>query len=101
FNDVVGSDDVTTIEYPTGHIGLSVSSSTHEDLWPQVAEWFHEHSGAPGVETVSGIGPTYGERLREAGIATVEDLAEHDAAELAEVTETSESRAADWLDQVE
>ncbi len=100
FNDVVGSDDVTTIECPTGHIGLSVSSSSHETLWPQVAEWFHEQSGAPDVETVSGIGPTYGDRLREAGVETVEDLAEHDAAELAEIAETSESRAADWLDRV-
>ena len=45
FNDVVSSDDVTTIEYPTGHIGLSVSGSSHEHVWPQVSEWYHEKSG--------------------------------------------------------
>jgi len=100
FNDIVGSDDVTTIESPTGHIGLSVSSSSHEDLWPEVAEWFHEKSGAPDVETVSGIGPTYAERLRAAGIESVEDLAEYDAAELADIAEAPESRVEDWLDQV-
>ncbi|SDF30896.1 class III poly(R)-hydroxyalkanoic acid synthase subunit PhaC [Halorientalis regularis] len=44
FNDVVGADDIETIEYPTGHIGLSVSGSSHEDVWPRAAEWFHEQS---------------------------------------------------------
>jgi polyhydroxyalkanoate synthase len=131
FNEVVGSDDVTTIEYPTGHIGLSVSSSSHEDVWPRACDWFAEKSGVEGeteddegepavdgesdteestpeadtaesadVETVGGIGPTYAERLRTAGVETVADLAEYDAAELAEIAETSESRAADWLDQL-
>jgi polyhydroxyalkanoate synthase len=160
FNDVIGSDDVTTIEYPTGHIGLSVSSSSHEHVWPRAAQWFIDkmpaeavadldvdivdtsggmfegatevdvseeavdievdapaHEGdeadaeaaadepepaedAADVETVSGIGPTYAERLRAAGIETTADLAGYDAAELAEVAETSEARAADWLDQV-
>jgi len=103
FNEVVGSDDVTTIEYPTGHIGMSVSSSTHEDVWPEVCEWFWERSerdedAAADVETISGIGPTYAERLQAAGVETVEDLAGYDAAELADIAETSESRAADWLD---
>jgi len=44
FNDLVASDDVTTLDQRTGHIGLSVSSSSHEDLWPHVAEWFAERS---------------------------------------------------------
>jgi len=44
FNDVVGSDDVETIEYPTGHIGLAVSGSSHSDVWPEVAEWYFEKS---------------------------------------------------------
>jgi len=44
FADVVGSDDVEQIRYPTGHIGLSVSSSSHEDVWPRVAEWYYEKS---------------------------------------------------------
>ncbi|WP_226022459.1 class III poly(R)-hydroxyalkanoic acid synthase subunit PhaC [Halomicrobium salinisoli] len=173
FNDVVGSDDVTTREFSTGHIGLSVSSSTHESLWPEVAEWYAERnrraleddaaadeSGASDagaeptdggadedaadetvdeqavsidvedpeqaaaeavdravdeaasaeddvaveeeadVETVSGIGPTYAERLREAGVETVADLADRPADELAEIAGTSEARAQDWLDQI-
>jgi polyhydroxyalkanoate synthase len=63
FNDVVGSSDVATIEYPTGHIGLSVSATAQRDLWPEVAEWFHEQSTTPtfadvvaeGVETLLGV----------------------------------------------
>ncbi len=140
FNDVVGSDDVKTIEYPTGHIGMSVSSSTHEDVWPDVCDWFWEQSEdvseeeedaetdveeiqeqaaetvadeadteepegdaddtAQPVGTLDGIGPTYAERLEDEGIETVTDLADHDAATLADIAQTSESRAEDWLDQV-
>jgi polyhydroxyalkanoate synthase len=44
FTDVVGSDDVTTFEQPTGHIGLSVSGSSHSELWPDVSEWYFENS---------------------------------------------------------
>lgn len=44
FNDVIGSDDVSVIESPTGHIGLSVSGSAHETVWPKVSQWFHDRS---------------------------------------------------------
>jgi polyhydroxyalkanoate synthase len=168
FNDVVGSDDVTVIEYPTGHIGLSVSGSSHKEVWPKVAEWYHEKSpdedtpseaesafedvpeeedvevvvsddseaaasegeaaasegddvsddveeaqadvesedagpaGVAGedVEVVDGIGPTYAERLRDAGIETVADLADADAATVAEAAGVGEGRAREWLDRI-
>jgi polyhydroxyalkanoate synthase len=133
FLDVIPSEDTEIIEYPTGHIGLSVSSSSHENVWSRVCEWYWEQSEsdseaedeaeaespssdvadiqaeaeaaaaeteteAEDVETVDGIGPTFAERLRAAGIETTAALAEHDAAELAAVAETNESRAQDWLD---
>jgi polyhydroxyalkanoate synthase len=44
FNEVIGSTDTEIIEYPTGHIGLAVSGSSHRDVWPQVAEWYLEKS---------------------------------------------------------
>jgi polyhydroxyalkanoate synthase len=134
FNKVVGSDDVTTVEHPTGHIGLAVSSSSHEDVWPEVADWFHDQSEQTGnsgaedadaaktetpetvdttveesqatateadpIDTIDGIGPTYAERLVEAGIQTSADLAETDATELAEIAQTSEARVKTWLDQI-
>jgi polyhydroxyalkanoate synthase len=140
FNDAIGSDDVDIIEYPTGHIGLSVSGSSHENVWPEVCEWFAEKSGeeaedeestleedeatdieiedteaadaaaadaaeqvaddADDVETISGIGPAYAERLRSAGIETTADLAAADPATVAETAQVSESRVEDWFDQV-
>jgi len=137
FNEVVGSEDVRTIEYPTGHIGLSVSSSSHENVWPEVCDWYHEVSEAADdssdeaedeatddnpsaaveeiqeeaaeavaaaendIEDVDGIGPTYAERLRDAGIETATELADYDASEIADLAETTESRAAQWLAQLE
>src|SRR5699024_6954242 len=50
FNEVIGSDDTDVIEYPTGHIGLSVSGSSHEDVWPEVCEWFEERSQLDDAE---------------------------------------------------
>jgi polyhydroxyalkanoate synthase len=40
FNDAVPSDDKTVLEFPTGHIGMSVSSKSHAELWPDVCDWF-------------------------------------------------------------
>jgi polyhydroxyalkanoate synthase len=132
FNDVVPSDDVTTFERSTGHIGLSVSSSSHENLWPDVCEWYSarnadavdievegtdeadespededeaeeptEADDSPGVETVDGIGPTYAERLQDAGIETVEDLREADIGTAADAAEAPPGRVEDWFEQVE
>ncbi|WP_436907460.1 class III poly(R)-hydroxyalkanoic acid synthase subunit PhaC [Halosimplex marinum] len=152
FNEVVGSDDVTTIEYSTGHIGLSVSSSSHKEVWPEVCEWYADRSetaeeeaegaadaadpddvtaaeeaveedaaedgpaaeeeavaettaegepDSPDIEGVDGIGPTYADRLRDAGIETVADLTASDVEEVAEVTGAPVSRVEDWFEQVE
>ena len=74
FNDVIPSDDVTTMEFPTGHIGMSVSSSSHAELWPDVCEWFEEHSR---VEEESGDETPGESRSDEA----VEEMAEPDIQE--------------------
>ena len=47
---------------------------------------------------ISGVGDAKAERLREAGIETVGDLAGQDPAHLASVAETNEKRAQTWLD---
>ena len=46
FNEVFGTpeEDITTIEYSTGHIGMAVSGSTHSEVWPKVCDWYHEVS---------------------------------------------------------
>lgn len=40
----VGSNDKKSIEFPTGHVGLCVSSKAHMQLWPQVTKWLAERS---------------------------------------------------------
>jgi len=51
------------------------------------------------LEDIKGIGPTYAERLREAGVDGVGALAEADAAALAEETDIAESRVQNWVEQ--
>jgi len=53
--DLVGSDDTRLVEFPRGHIGISVSGKAHDQLWPEVCEWYAARDGAgrdaDGVKT--------------------------------------------------
>jgi predicted flap endonuclease-1-like 5' DNA nuclease len=51
------------------------------------------------LEDIKGIGPTYAERLREAGVDGVGALAEADSAALSEETDIAESRVENWVEQ--
>lgn len=51
------------------------------------------------VTEIKGIGPAYGDRLGEAGIETVGDLAAADAAEVAEQVAVGENRVQRWIDR--
>lgn len=42
FIDLVGSCDKQNLIFPTGHIGVVVSSSAYQRLWPQVGAWLTE-----------------------------------------------------------
>jgi len=131
FNDCVPSDDTTTIEASTGHIGLSVSSRSHAELWPSVCEWFKQRSGVDAdpdegpldaetdgttetdtdedlrnpetdndssLESISGIGPAYADRLQEAGVTDVNALAAADVDRLAAETDLPTSRLDSWIE---
>ncbi|MFC7131595.1 MULTISPECIES: class III poly(R)-hydroxyalkanoic acid synthase subunit PhaC [Salinibaculum] len=89
FNDVVGSDDVTTIEYPTGHVGLAMSRSTHSDVWPEVAEWFLDQTPHPGLADVIAEGV---ERILGVDIET--DVTVGDAGEVEIAIATGEGTLA-------
>lgn len=163
FNELVTSEDTEVMEFSTGHIGLSVSSKSHAELWPGVCEWYAERSetedeepetegesveaseepdaalaedvagdetgteegnfdtdiesGTDGdsevdadsrptsdpdadLEAISGIGPTFAERLREAGVANVGALAEADPEDLANrIGVSSDQLVEDWVDE--
>lgn len=39
-NDYVSSKEKTSLQAPSGHVGLCISSHAHEKLWPEAARWF-------------------------------------------------------------
>ncbi|WP_278002502.1 PHA/PHB synthase family protein [Natrinema gelatinilyticum] len=80
FNDVVGSDDVTTIEYPTGHVGLAMSARSHRDVWPEVAEWFLDQSERPALADVIAEGV---ERALDVDVETDVTVGEVDEIQIA------------------
>lgn len=43
----VTSKDKTVLENVSGHIGVSVGSRAHKQLWPQVVRWLQERSEPP------------------------------------------------------
>ncbi|OLZ40343.1 class III poly(R)-hydroxyalkanoic acid synthase subunit PhaC [Natrinema saccharevitans] len=182
FNDAIASDDTEILEFATGHIGMSVSSRSHAELWPEVCDWFEARSngtdepsrasdrssgdeprdaesepptteletadagpagdvagdesgagdladGGIDVETgtdidaatsefhgedrsdeeiesepddltdLRGVGEAYAEALAGAGVETVAELADADAADLAAETGISPNRIEDWIEQ--
>ncbi|APX96565.1 class III poly(R)-hydroxyalkanoic acid synthase subunit PhaC [Natronorubrum daqingense] len=129
FNELVSSDDTEILEFATGHIGMSVSSRSHAELWPQVCEWFEERStdsdlesepetpapsdddaalaedvagdesGPTDLTEIDGIGPTYAAQLREAGIETAGQLENAPVAEIATETGLSPGRLENWIEQ--
>jgi polyhydroxyalkanoate synthase len=42
--DLVGSDDVTCIDRPGGHIGLMAGSKARKEIWPDICDWLSERS---------------------------------------------------------
>lgn len=50
------------------------------------------------VTEISGIGPSYSERLADAGITTIGELANADIESLAANADLSEKRVQDWVD---
>jgi class III poly(R)-hydroxyalkanoic acid synthase PhaC subunit len=42
--DAISSADKKLIEFPTGHVGLCVSQTSHEKLWPEVGSWLTRRS---------------------------------------------------------
>jgi len=42
--DAIGSTDKKLIEFPTGHVGLCISTAAHDKLWPEVGRWIVQRS---------------------------------------------------------
>jgi predicted flap endonuclease-1-like 5' DNA nuclease len=80
---------------------VDTETEAAEEREPETAEepTTEEATDSPSVNTVKGIGPAYADRLEEAGVHTVHDLATADAAELAEQISVSEKRVGRWIDR--
>jgi polyhydroxyalkanoate synthase len=54
--DLVGSEDTRLVEFPRGHIGISVSGKAHEQLWPEVCGWYaaRDAASAAGADADGG-----------------------------------------------
>jgi len=53
------------------------------------------------LEDIKGVGPAYAQRLRDAGVGSVAELADADADELAAETDLSANRIGNWIEQAE
>ena len=42
--DMVGSEDITHLDRPGGHIGLMAGSRARKEIWPDLAAWLAERS---------------------------------------------------------
>jgi len=60
-----------------------------------------EAEASESVEVIKGIGPAYAERLANAGVHSVSDLAAADVADLAESVDLSETRVGRWIERAQ
>lgn len=84
----------------SGTAGAGATDAAAEQASTDTAD-ATEGSG-PGSEptnAIKGIGPTYSERLGEAGIETVADLADADSETVADAAKTGESKAMSWIER--
>ncbi|HEX6147360.1 MAG TPA: helix-hairpin-helix domain-containing protein [Acidimicrobiia bacterium] len=73
---------------------ISVATSRE----PEPPSFRAEPPSKPTVDTIDGIGPVFAERLTEAGLATVTDLAEASPDRVAEAAGVSAARARTWIE---
>lgn len=86
--DVDASDDRTSDESGAAVDGDEAESGASTD-----------GESAVDLSEIDGLGSTYRDRLVNAGIGSVGELADRDVAEVAEAAEAPESRAEDWIEQ--
>jgi predicted flap endonuclease-1-like 5' DNA nuclease len=91
------------VEIPDAEGGTADADDEAEDAEADAAEADAVGADDSGsdepVDVLNGIGPAYAERLENAGIETVGDLAAADAATLAEEADIAEGRIQGWIDQ--
>jgi len=77
-----------------------VSVTTSREPEPPMFRTATDEASA-SVETVNGIGPTFARRLADAGIDTVDSLADASPDSVAEAAGVSGARARSWIEQAQ
>jgi predicted flap endonuclease-1-like 5' DNA nuclease len=94
-----GSDTSETADSDEAELSFdNEMETTPEDGVGSAEEGDDSADGEP-VDHIKGIGPSYSEQLTDAGVRTVSDLADADAAELNEATGIGENRIQGWIDR--
>jgi predicted flap endonuclease-1-like 5' DNA nuclease len=85
--------DLTVSAGPAEEAGTAAAS---EPLEPSASAG-SEARGSVDLEAVDGIGPTYADRLRQAGVEDVRTLLHHTSDDVAEMTRASTGRVERWF----
>ncbi|MFC7166567.1 helix-hairpin-helix domain-containing protein [Halospeciosus flavus] len=86
-----------TAEASAAEPGEADERTDVDEIEPETEEEVPHSEGAESVEILKGIGPSYADRLEDAGVETVADLAEADPEELAADVDLSEKRVGRWV----
>lgn len=92
----------TTQEATRGVAGDAAEAT--EDAVAETADAIEEAAGRgaeaaeANLEAIEGVGSTYADRLSDAGIVSITDLADAQATAVAKAAEISEARAEDWIE---
>ncbi|WP_158853432.1 helix-hairpin-helix domain-containing protein [Halorhabdus sp. CUG00001] len=88
-------------ELTTTSAAESESTADEPDSAAEASQTAPEPDGTAteDVQSIKGIGPAYAERLADADVETVGDLAAADAGTLSEQTGIAQSRVTTWIDR--
>ncbi len=84
---------------PTEAAAPDVTDEAIEAAEPEREVESEPEVGSEPVVEIKGIGPSYADRLGEAGVDTVSDLADADADEVGEATGISPKRIEAWIER--
>lgn len=84
---------------PTGARGEQPAEWEPDAGTRSAAEGEQAAEAQEDIERIDGLGPTFRDRLTDAGITTMDDLASADPVDVAAAADVSEERAREWIDE--